>query len=71
MLGVPITYIKEKHGRVPAVYIRYSQDHALFLATQEYIVTNYGPFREVVELDGGHFDFLQRPKPYLLATLIS
>jgi pimeloyl-ACP methyl ester carboxylesterase len=71
MLGTPITYTKEKYGRVPAVYIRYSQDHGLFPAAQEYIVTHYGPFREVVELDGGHFDFLQRPKEFtkLLANL--
>jgi hypothetical protein len=71
MLRVPITYIKENQGRVAVVYMRYSQDHALFPAAQEYIVTNDGPFREVVDLDGGHLDFLQRPKPYPPATSIS
>lgn len=71
MLATPITYTKEKYGQVPAVYIRYSQDHALNPAAQEYIVNHYGPFREVVQLHGGHFNFLQRPKEFtnLLAKL--
>jgi hypothetical protein len=53
----PITYTKEKHGQVPAVYIKYLQDTTLLPVAQDYIVKHFGPFKEVVEIDGGHFNF--------------
>ena len=57
VLSRPIKYTKQKHGQVPAVYIKYLQDTTLPLVSQEYIAKNYGPFKEVIEIDGGHFNF--------------
>ena len=59
-----ISYKREIFSKVPSVYIRFLQDHTVVPAASEYIVTHYGPFREVVTLDGGHFDFLRIPKEF-------
>ncbi|KAG0558137.1 hypothetical protein KC19_10G007100 [Ceratodon purpureus] len=56
VLKRPITYSKEKYGQVPSVYIRYSKDTTLPPRAQEHIVKNYGPFKEIIEIDGGHFN---------------
>ena len=64
LLAEPITYTGEIFSKVPSVYIRFLQDHSVAPAASEYIVTHYGPFREVVTLDGGHFDFLRIPKEF-------
>ncbi|XP_024363716.1 methylesterase 10 [Physcomitrium patens] len=60
MLATPITYTQERHGQVPAVYIKYSQDNAFPPQAQEYMVSHYGPFQEVIELEGSHFNFWAR-----------
>ncbi|KAG0572501.1 hypothetical protein KC19_VG100500 [Ceratodon purpureus] len=60
VLKRPITYSKKKHGQVPSVYIRYSKDTTVPPRAQEHIVKNYGPFKEIIEIDGGHFNY--RPK---------
>lgn len=54
-MGTPVTYTKERHGQVPSVYVKNLRDNTLLLPTQNYIVENYGPFTEVVEVDAGHF----------------
>jgi hypothetical protein len=46
----PVTFTKEKHGKVPSVYIKYLQDRTLLPRAQDYI-------SEVIEIDGGHFNF--------------
>jgi hypothetical protein len=53
----PVTFTKEKHGKVPSVYIKYLQDRTLLPRAQDYIIENHGPFSEVIEIDGGHFNF--------------
>lgn len=60
MLATPITYTQERHGQVPAVYIKYSQDNGFPPQAQEYMVSHYGPFQEVIELEGSHFNFWAR-----------
>jgi len=57
MLARPITCTPEKYGQVPKVYIKYLRDNAMSVAAQDWVVENAGPFKEVVEVDGGHFDF--------------
>lgn len=54
-LGDAITYTEERHGRVPAVYVKNTRDNTMNLRAQNFVVENYGPFKEVVEFDGGHF----------------
>lgn len=69
--ATPITYTKERYGQVPSVYIKYSNDQAFTLEGQEYVASRYGPFKAVIELEGGHFNFLQRPGEFtkLLVSL--
>ena len=64
LIATPITYKGEIFSQVPSVYIRFLQDHSVPPGPSEYIVIHYGPFREVVTLDGGHFDFLRIPKEF-------
>lgn len=65
------TYTKERYGQIPSVYIKYSKDNALPPEAQEYISSRYGPFKEIIEIDGDHFNFLQRPAEFtkLLVSL--
>lgn len=71
MLATPITYTKERYGQVPSVYIRYSNDHTFTPEGQEYVSSRYGPFKEIIELEGAHFNFLKRPVEFakLLVSL--
>lgn len=64
MLATAITYTKEKYGQVPSVYIKYLNDNTFPPTAQEYVASRYGPFQEVVELEGGHFNFLKRPDEF-------
>jgi len=57
VLELPITHTAEKSGKVPAVYIKYLRDNTMPAAAQDWIAENLGPFKEVVETDGGHFHF--------------
>jgi hypothetical protein len=57
VFGLPITYSEEKCGQVPAVYIKYLRDMTMPVPAQNWIVEHLGPFKEVVEIDGGHFNF--------------
>ncbi|KAG0557865.1 hypothetical protein KC19_11G162600 [Ceratodon purpureus] len=60
VLGSPITYTKEKHGQVPAVYIKYLRDNTMPVAAQNWIVGNLGPFKEVLEVDASHLGYWQK-----------
>lgn len=57
VFGTPITHTEEKYGQVPTVYVKYLRDNTMPIPAQDWIIDNLGPFKEVVELDGGHFDF--------------
>lgn len=68
--GIPITTTEEKYGSVPLVYIKYLRDVAMPVAAQHWITEKMGPFKEVVEIDGGHFNFHVKPDEFtqLLCT---
>ena len=54
-LETPVLYTRERHGQVPAVYVKNLRDNSIVLRAQNYVIENCGPFKEVVEVDGGHF----------------
>jgi hypothetical protein len=60
LFGLPITYSKENRGQVPAVYIKSLRDMSMTVPAQNWIVEHLGPFKEVVEIDGGHFWYWPR-----------
>lgn len=65
MLTTALTYTKEKYGQVPSVYIKYLNDNTFPPEAQEYVSRNYGPFKEIIEIEGGHFNFLKRPDEFV------
>lgn len=65
MLSTSFTYTKERYGQVPSVYIKYLNDHTFTPPAQEYVSSKYGPFEEVIEFEGGHFNFLKRPDEFI------
>ena len=61
MLAGGINYTSEKHGQVPAVYIKCGKDFVLLPETQDFIAENYGPFTEVVGMEtSGHSPFFEQ-----------
>lgn len=54
-MGKALSYTKERHGRVPSVFVRGLRDKTVTPPVQDYVVEHSGPFTEVVEIDAGHF----------------
>ena len=61
ILAEGINYTSEKHGQVPAVYIKCGKDFVVLPETQDFIAENHGPFKEVVEMEtSGHSPFFEQ-----------
>ncbi|KAG0602080.1 hypothetical protein M758_11G158700 [Ceratodon purpureus] len=65
MMELPITYTEEKHGRVPAVYIKNLRDMTMPVPAQHWTAEHLGPFKDVIEVDGGHFCFWVKPDEFI------
>ena len=65
VFSTALTYTKERYGQVPSVYIKYLNDNTFTPPAQDYVSSKSGPFKEIIEIEGGHFNHLKRPDEFV------
>ena len=51
------------------MYVKNLRDNTLLLGAQDFIVENFGPFKEVIEVDAGHFSAWSHPDEFVKLVL--